>query len=211
METRVPPALSNKRLIFALFLYGGAWAVYAVLGHLHDGLPLPTGVDPLLHRLPYFELTWLLSHGFLAFNLLVFAAWWRWERERLPFCIAMAAFFIFVRTIFIALGPVGAPAGIAPLYTHSTLSFLRGWLFFDTEQFFSGHTGIPYMYFLVSRTAALRKACLAFSVVMGAGVLVSRNHYWIDVLGAYFMTYSIYRLGKSMWEAADLRLEKRRR
>lgn len=46
---------------------------------------------------------------------------------------------------------------------------------------------------------------------MGIGVLVSRNHYWIDVLGAYFMTYSIYVLGTKMWDAADLKLEKRKR
>lgn len=197
--SRLHPEHGRRRLALAVALYAGAWGVYSLLGHLHDALPLPTGVDPLLYRLPYIELPWLLSQGFLSFNVAVFVCWWKWERERFPFYLSMAAFFIFVRTIFIVLGPVGAPASIAPLYASPMLSWLRGWLFFDTEQFFSGHTGIPYLYFLLSRTPNLRRACLAFSVVMGIGVLVSRNHYWIDVLGAYFMTYSIHRLGRRLW------------
>ena len=196
---RKSPPVQRHRMLTAVLLYIGAWAVYSVLGHLHDALPLPTGVDPLLYRLPYIELPWLLSQGFLLFNLAVFVSWWKWEKQRFPYYLSMAAFFIFVRTIFIVLGPVGAPASIAPLYSSPMLSWLRGWLFFDTEQFFSGHTGIPYLYFLLTRNPLLKRACLAMSILMGVGVLVSRNHYWIDVLGAYFMTYSIHRLGRRLW------------
>lgn len=194
---------SSKKLLAALSLYAAAWVFFSVVGRFHDRLVLPPGVDPLLAALPYFKLSWLLTTGFLLFHVSVFIFWVRLERDRLPYYVSMMAFWMFVRAVFIALGPVGAPPSMAALYTAPSLSFLRGTLFFDTEQFFSGHTGMPYLYFLLSKDKTLRRLCLAFSVIMGVGVLVSRNHYWIDVLGAYFMTYSIWRLGRGLWAGLE--------
>ena len=66
---------------------------------------------------------------------------------------------------------------------------------FNNENFFSGHTGVPFLLFLLFRVKWVRAVFLVESVAMGACVLLTRNHYTIDVLGAYFMTYAIYRLG----------------
>ena len=38
---------------------------------------------------------------------------------------------------------------------------------------------------------------MLLSIVMAASVVLTRNHYTMDVLGAYFVTYSVYAL--SCW------------
>ena len=36
-------------------------------------------------------------------------------------------------------------------------------------------------------------------MVMAVSVLLTRNHYTVDVLGAYFISYSIYRLSLRLY------------
>jgi hypothetical protein len=38
---------------------------------------------------------------------------------------------------------------------------------------------------------------------MGTCVLLARNHYTIDVIGAYFVTYAIYRLSLVLFGRLD--------
>jgi hypothetical protein len=38
---------------------------------------------------------------------------------------------------------------------------------------------------------------------MGAGVLLTRNHFPIDVLGAYFVTYSTWVMGRGLFAGLD--------
>ena len=184
----------------ALFALG--WAAYCVLGRYQDGKVLPPGVDPLLSALPSVGSDWLLTWGWLSFNAAVMTYWAVARRPRLPYFLAMVGLWTFVRAVFIALTPFGPPHGLVPFY-EGTLSFLRGRVFFDSELFFSGHTGLPYLYSLLAGSTLLGRGCLAFSVVMGAGVLLTRNHFPIDVLGAYFMTYSTWSLGRSLLSALD--------
>jgi hypothetical protein len=77
-------------------------------------------------------------------------------------------------------------------------------MFFDNELFFSGHTGIPFLYFLICRSPSWgRYLYLACSIAMGVCVLLTHNHYAIDVLGAYFMTYSIHALSRRLLHRLD--------
>lgn len=193
----------RRRLLVgaALFLLG--WTAYCALARYQDGKALPAGFDPLLAALPRVSGDWLLTWGWLLFNAAVMLYWALAKRARLPFFLAMVGFWTFVRAIFIALTPVGPPHGLTPFYG-GALSFLRGRLFFDSELFFSGHTGLPYLYSLLAGSATMmRRGCLAFSLVMGAGVLLTRNHFPIDVLGAYFVTYSIWAFGKGLFARLD--------
>jgi len=185
----------------ALFLLG--WAAYCALARYQDGKVLPSGIDPLLSLLPRANGDWLLTWGWLLFNAVVMLYWIVAKRARLPFFLAMVGFWTLVRAVFIALTPVGPPHDLVRFYG-GALSFLRGRLFFDSELFFSGHTGLPYLYSLLAGSATLmRRGCLAFSVVMGAGVLLTRNHFPIDVLGAYFVTYSTWVMGRGLFAGLD--------
>jgi len=75
---------------------------------------------------------------------------------------------------------------------------LGRWTFMN-EFIFSGHTGIPFLFFLFFETRWLKASMLAGSLTMGVCVLLSRNHYTVDVLAAYLVTYSIYKLSDRLY------------
>lgn len=199
-------ALPWRGLLQGALAFAASAALFSALGRWHDAQPLPPGVDPVLQSLPYWGEDWLLSWVWIGFHPLVLAAWLRGEPRRVPWQLYMLSFWVAVRAVFVALNPVGPPPGMVPIYDgRALLESIRGRFIFDSELFFSGHTGLPFLYALLARPGPLRAACLAFSALMGAGVLLTRNHFVIDVLGAYFMTYSIWALGRRLlarWEPA---------
>ncbi|MBI4347327.1 MAG: hypothetical protein HY553_10760 [Elusimicrobia bacterium] len=192
----------DRRLLAGLGVFLSGWATYCLLARYQDGKALPPGVDPLLSALPSVGGDWLLTWGWLLFNAAVIAYWAVARTPRLGYFLAMVGLWQAVRAVFIALTPFGPPPDIVPFYA-GALSFLRGRVFFDSELFFSGHTGLPYLYALLAGAGAMYKGCLAVSVVMAAGVLLTRNHFPIDVLGAYFITYSTWSLGRKWLAALD--------
>ncbi len=200
MDDRAPLPPSRLALPVAGFVL--AFVFFGVLGRLHEGAGFPAGRDLLVERLPLLDLTLLLGFGFLACHAAALAAAWRRERARLPYFFAVLGLFVAVRAVFIALCPYGALPSMVPVYAEKSLSFLRGTAFFDSEQFFSGHTAAPYLYFLLFRSRA-RWAFLAASAVMALAVLFTHNHYTIDVLGAYFVTHSIHELGRRLFGRLD--------
>lgn len=63
--------------------------------------------------------------------------------------------------------------------------------------FFSGHTAIPFLGFLVFyEDKFMRYFCLAASVLMGATSLLTHQHYSIDVFSAFFITYATFKMGE---------------
>lgn len=200
-----PAPLPWRGLAAGVLAFAASAAFFSVLGRWHDAKPLPAGVDPVLGLLPRWKSDWLVSWGWIAPQPLLYWAWLKDEPRRVPWQLYMISFWLALRSVFVALNPVGPPAGMVPIYEgRSLLELLRGRFIFDSELFFSGHTGMPFLYALLSRPGSrTRSLCLLWSAAMGAGVLLTRNHFVIDVLGAYFMTHSIWALGRRLlkrWE-----------
>ena len=78
-------------------------------------------------------------------------------------------------------------------------SYLIGTWTFQNEFVFSGHTSIPFLFFLFFETFWLKLLLMSGSIVMAVCVLLSHNHYSVDVLGAYFVSYSIYVLAGKLY------------
>lgn len=119
------------------------------------------------------------------------------EPRRLPFILKTTALFILIRSVFISLTHIGPfPSHIEP----NLLSFLDNSkfglsFFFGNDLFFSGHTGIPFLMALIFwRNKILRYAFITASVIFGLAVLLAHVHYSIDVLAAFFITYTIYHI-----------------
>ncbi len=183
----------------ALSFYGLSWAA-----RLQGALPLKPGTDLILERLPWVDATPLLSYGFVALHAVFFLYWFKREPRRVPYLLAQLALFMLVRNVFIALTPVAAPEGILPIYRGGPMGGFDNTMNFENELFFSGHTGTPFLYFLMSRrTPWLAWPCLIFSGLMGVGVLLTRNHYAIDVVGAWFITYAVHSLGRKLLGRLD--------
>lgn len=173
---------------------------YTQAGWVADQRHLPPSSDWLLRRLPELNLLPMLSWGWLALHLYAAAIAILYYPRQLPFMLFTLALFVGIRATFVFLSPIGPPQGMLDMSKLDSLfQWVMGWLAFRNEFVFSGHTSIPYLFYLFFDTALQRRIFLAGSAVMAASVLLTRNHYTVDVLGAYFMTYAIFCLSRKLY------------
>jgi hypothetical protein len=70
--------------------------------------------------------------------------------------------------------------------------------FYGSDQFFSGHTGMPFLGALCFwHMQQWRYFYVAVTVFFGAVVLLGHYHYSIDVLAARFITHGIFQIACS--------------
>lgn len=184
--------------ILALFVL--SYSLYTHTGWAADHRTLPSGSDWLLRLLPVVNTLPMLSWGWFALTLCAAGAAIAYYPRRMPFLIFLMAVFVAVRSLFISLSPIGPPAGMMDMSKLDYLfARLMGTWTFQNEFVFSGHTSIPFLFYLFFETKGLRATLLSGSLVMGVCVLLSHNHYTVDVLGAYFVSYSIYILSERLY------------
>ena len=96
---------------------------------------------------------------------------------------------------------LGVPADAIKV---SAPSFL-GMFTFTNDLFFSGHTGLPFLGFLIFRkySKSVGYFMLASSIILAATVLLMHIHYTIDVFAAFFITYGIYKIGERVFAIND--------
>jgi Protein of unknown function (DUF3489)/PAP2 superfamily C-terminal len=103
--------------------------------------------------------------------------------NRLPFALKAIALFLVVRAVFVSLTHI-APSPIDP---QKPAPFLNS-LFYGSDQFFSGHTGMPFLGALCFwHIWQWRFFYLAATLYFGTVVLLGHYHYSIDVLAALFI------------------------
>ncbi|MBI5202704.1 MAG: phosphatase PAP2 family protein [Elusimicrobia bacterium] len=173
---------------------------YSQVGYYADQRHLPHSSDWLLRRLPEANLLPLLSYGWLALHLYAAAVAILYYPRQLPFMIFTLGLFMIVRTTFMALSPIGPPHGMLDM---SKLDYVfsraMGVVTFQNEFVVSGHTSFPFLFYLFFDTPWQKRIFLTGSVVMAIAVLVTRNHYTVDVLSAYLISYSVYCLSRKLY------------
>lgn len=120
----------------------------------------------------------------------------------LPFAMKSVALFTLIRSIFVTL------THISPFPTHAVISlpfFLNNeafsGIFTGNDLFFSGHTGLPFLLALIFwQYKTERTIFMGFSILFAVVVLLGHIHYSIDVLSAYFITYSIFQICKFLFK-----------
>jgi hypothetical protein len=117
--------------------------------------------------------------------------------NKVPFAMKSIALFTLIRAVFVSL------THISPFPTHILISspFFNKEVFSGiltgNDLFFSGHTGIPFLLALMCwDNKKLRYFFLGFSVLFAFVVLLGHLHYSIDVLSAFFITYTIFDICK---------------
>ena len=189
---------------FGLGLLALAYALLEALCRYRDKRVFPPGIDLFCELLPLWDWTAFLGVGFLLFIAGFFLYWLIQEPKRVPYLVIATAMMMLVRDAFLLLTPVAALPGLMPLYTGGVAARLHGTLLHDQELFFSGHTGVPFLYFLLSRARPrVAYACLAMALLNAIGVLLTRNHYSIDVLGAFFIVPTIAALTRALFGRLD--------
>lgn len=189
----------------------GAIALNYAAGRMADaaGVRAHTSPDLVLSLLPVLDLRAVFVWGFGAF--LVFAVLvtaWR-ERRHAAYILWMYALLVAVRSFFIVLTPMKEPEGALSVQGDPLFDAVGRYLTFRHDLFFSAHTALPFLGFLLFRDRWVRAVFLALSILLAATVLFCRIHYSIDVAAAYFITYAVYR-GEIRWFRAPYRAWRRR-
>ena len=103
------------------------------------------------------------------------------------------ALFTLIRSVFVSL------THMSPFPTHAIINSVFfnkeafAGIFTGNDLFFSGHTGLPFLLALmVWKDKKSRYIFLGFSLLFAVVVLLGHLHYSIDVLAAFFITYTIF-------------------
>ena len=97
---------------------------------------------------------------------------------------------VILRSVFIIFTHLKTPLDAVPI----SFPWIFKGLSFQNDLFFSGHTAVPFLGFLLFRESKIRYMFLAISVILGISVLLMHRHYSIDVFSAFFITYCSYKI-----------------
>lgn len=150
--------------------------------------------DPLLSPFNPIDLTWLIFgilYGAILLGLFYFLS------KPGLLVLALTSYFILIFLRMIAMYSV-------PLNPPTTTIILSDPIveFFGTSQtltkdlFFSGHTSLMFLLFLVAENKLIKKLFLAGTIIVGVAVILQHVHYSIDVIAAPFFTFVSYFLSK---------------
>jgi len=150
--------------------------------------------DIVLSNIRVFDVGWIFIWGAIALIVFIFGLCLL-HPKRIPFVLHSLSLFYFIRGTFVSLTHLG------PFPTQAELNLNLGTLFAKQfggdDLFFSAHTGAPFLMALVFwDNVILRYIFLVWSAVFGVVVLLGHFHYSIDVLSAFFITFTIYQIAK---------------
>ena len=182
-------------VFFALVLLGASMVVNYYAGMYATERASNSVTDIVLDNIPVFNLGGIFVYGAVLFWIFV-GLLCAWRPHVLPFTLKSIALFTLIRSVFITLTHIG------PFPTQAVItSDLLGKFTFGADLFFSGHTGLPFLMALIFwRTPILRFIFAMSSLLFGAVVLMAHLHYSIDVLSAFFITYTIFQIAEFLFK-----------
>ncbi len=149
--------------------------------------------DLILKYIPPTDLNFLFVYGWL-FVLAVFVAYpLFFDVKKIHVVIFQSSFLIIIRAFFIILTHLQTPLTVVGGQFPKFLNIL----YFQNDQFFSGHVALPFLAFLLfQENKFLKYFFLISSILMGVVVLAMHQHYSIDVFAAFFIVYGCYKIGE---------------
>lgn len=151
--------------------------------------------DLILDHIPAMDLSPIYVYGLIIVLLLFILYPLMYTPHKFHYYIGMLSLFLVIRACFTTLTHLRAPLDAVPISAPSFIGFLT----YGNDLFFSGHTGIPFLGFLIFKNKKIKYFMLGMSIILAATVLVMHVHYSIDVAAAYFITYTIYRIGNKIF------------
>jgi hypothetical protein len=192
-----------RKLLLGLFLFAVSGIVNFYAGTYATREASSSVTDIVLSNTPIYDVDGMFIYGALVLIVFIVALCF-YKPRRAPFVLLSLSVFIFIRSVFISLTHIGPfPDRVALDVGSVTSKFI-----FGGDLFFSGHTGIPFLMALVFwRERSLRYIFFAWSIFFGVIVLLGHIHYSIDVLSAFFITYTIYNIASFFFPNERVMLE----
>lgn len=175
--------------IILLVLVLVALAKFLIYIENRDGAVLN---DPVLNLFEPIDLTWLT---FILIYISLFSAIIFFLKKPILLLTAFQAYILLIilRISAMYLMPLNPPSKIIPLTDPFVEYFGTGRLL-TKDLFFSGHTAILFLLFLITDFKPLRIFLIISTILVGISVVLQHVHYSIDVITAPFFTYFIYIL-----------------
>jgi hypothetical protein len=163
--------------------------------------------DIILDNIPVINVGMIFVFGPIIFWIVMMFVCLH-DPKKIPFTLKSIALFVIIRALFISLTHIGphpdrAALDIASLNWIYDLIHSNNFFIFSSggDLFFSGHTGLPYLMALVFwHKPFVRIFCLFSAIFFGIIVLLGHFHYSIDVLSAFFITYSIFHISQKLFK-----------
>ena len=145
--------------------------------------------DIVLSNIRVYDVDGIFVYGAIILWIFI-ASLCVFEPKRIPFVFKSTALFVLIRSIFISLTHIGPFPSQLVIDSNFLAKFTPG-----GDLFFSAHVGLPFLLALIFwENIRLRVFFVASSLFFGAIVLMGHLHYSIDVLAAFFITYTIYHM-----------------
>lgn len=185
---------SHKLMILLSFLLLAVANIISCVTSKHvDTIRTVAVPDLILDSIPTLNLNFIFVYGFYAVIIAIIAYSLFFHMKDIHKIILQFSMLMIIRSFFMVLTHLSIPLD-AQIIT-GVPSFLKGF-YFENDLFFSGHTSIPFMAFLLFRNEKIGIIFLAISILMAITVLFMHVHYSIDVFAAFFITYGVYRIGE---------------
>lgn len=156
--------------------------------------------DLILDHIGPVNITFLYVYGYIILIAALFLYPLALHIGTLHTVISQFSLLVMLRSLFMIFTHLKSPLDAVPVHFPWILKGLS----FENDMFFSGHTAIPFLGFLLFRRSKIRIFFLIGSALMAITVLVMHIHYSIDVFSAYFITYCSYRIGRFMLRKTDV-------
>jgi membrane-associated phospholipid phosphatase len=146
--------------------------------------------DIILSNIRVFDVGYIFTYGAMLFWVFAFLLG-LYHPKKFPYALKTIALFTIIRAIFISLTHIGPFPTQLIVENGTILSKFT----FGGDLFFSGHTGLPFLVALMFwDKKVLRWIFIVCSLIFGVIVLLGHIHYSIDVLAAFFITYTIFHI-----------------
>ena len=178
---------------FVLLLAG--FVINALAGTFATSRASNHVADIILSNLPVINVDDFFVYGPIIFWA-VLSVYCLLDPKKIPFWLKSTALFIVIRSVFMVMTHIGPFPDRINLDAFSLFSNINFYIFNSgADLFFSGHTGLPFLSALIFwDNFRLRLFCLFSAVFFGIIVLLGHLHYTIDVISAFFITYTIYHI-----------------
>lgn len=187
------------RILMSLAFLAIALTLNNIAGKYVDRVGNAVSTDIILDNIPVVDLSTVYVYGYALVIAILFLYPVLFERKCFHVVVTQLSLLICIRSFFITLTHLKPPANAIMIHFPSVFPMFV----FSNDMFFSGHTALPFLGYLLFKRRRIRVFFLLATITLALTVFFMHDHYSIDVFAAFFITYGSYKLGNLFFEKLD--------